>query len=308
MYKYDLVVLTRGVDWLINKYLFRRTEIKRKLQDVEMYLDLVTPGISKVLAIYKTREDDMVQVIKEVLKPGMTVVDCGSNIGFYPLLESKILNGKGVVYAVEPDIRNYRILEKNAHLQSLGSEIKTFNIALSNSTGSQKMFVAQRANLNKLVSSGDDVFPDRHHVNQIIDVKTMTMDDFCADQQISVDFVRMDIEGFEVEVFEGMKDTFRNAKSGFMIFLELHPIAYTDERSFAHELELLMDQGYYARVLISAGEPIPPRMKELGYKPKRLISSDGVVRGYYDDIKNDDLVSLTCSEPKVSRYVLLQKR
>jgi len=308
MYKYDLGVMARGIDWLFNKFLLRRTEMKRKLQDVEMFLDLVTPGISKVLAIYRTREDDMVQVIKEVLNPGMTIVDCGSNIGFYPLLESKILNGDGVIYAIEPDIRNYRILEMNAQDQSYGTEIKTFNIALSNRTGSQKMFVAERANLNKLVSSDDDAFPSRHGVNEVIEVKTMTMDDFCLDQKISVDFIRMDIEGFEVEVFEGMESIFRNAKSGFMVFLELHPIAYSSERSFSDGLELLMDQGYYAKALISAGEPIPPRIKDLGYKPKKLISSDGVTRGYYDDIKNVDLVSLTCLLPKVSRYVLLQKK
>ena len=138
MYKFNLSILLRAIDWSINKYLLRRKTFKRKLQDVEMHLDLVTPGISKVLAIYKTREDDMVQIIKEVLKPGMTVIDCGSNIGFYPLLESRILNGKGVIYAVEPDIRNYRILEKNACIQPSYTEIKTFNIALSNNSGYTK--------------------------------------------------------------------------------------------------------------------------------------------------------------------------
>ncbi len=308
MYKFNLFVLLRFLDWLINKYILRRTEFKRKLRDVEMYLDLVTPGISKALAIYKSREDDMVQIIKEVLKPGMVVVDCGSNIGFYPLLESKILNGKGAIYAIEPDSRNYRVLEKNKNIPSLQSEIKTFNIALSNNTGMQQMFVAERANLNKLVSSGGDSFPDRNSVNEIINVETMTMDDFCTSQKITPDFVRMDIEGFEVEVFQGMKNIFKNAKSGFMVFLELHPNAYTHERSFSHELEILMNQGFYAKVLVSAGVPVPSKMKKLGYKPKQLISSDGVVRGYYDNVKNDDLVLLTCSEPKVSRYVLLQKK
>ena len=292
----------------MNKYLLRRKTFKRKLQDVEMHLDLVTPGISKVLAIYKTREDDMVQIIKEVLKPGMTVIDCGSNIGFYPLLESRILNGKGVIYAVEPDIRNYRILEKNACIQPSYTEIKTFNIALSNNSGSHKMFVAERSNLNKLISTSNDYFPDRHNVNEIVDVKTMSIDDFCSEQKISADFIRMDIEGFEVEVFQGMKETFRNAKSGFMVFLELHPVAYTSDRSFSHELELLIDQGFFAKVLISAGESVPEKMKKLGYTPKKIIPSDGVMRGYYDNISNNDLVSLTCHEPKVSRYVLLQKK
>jgi FkbM family methyltransferase len=306
MNKYNILTLLRRLNWFINKYIFKKTEIKQKLNDVEMYLDLVTPGISKTLSLHNTRENDKVMVIKDVLKPGMTVIDCGSNIGFYPLLESKIMDGHGTIYAIEPDNRNYRILEMNANISK--TSIKTFKIAFSNITGIQKMFVAKKSNLNKLVSSDNDNFSDRHTVDQIIDIETITMDEFCEKNKISVDFVRMDIEGFEVEVFQGMKNIFANAKSGFMVFLELHPNAYSDERSFADELESLMDQGYYAKVLISAGEPIPPKMQELGYKPKNIISSDGFLRGYYDDIKNADLVALTCGTPKMSRYILLQKR
>jgi len=307
MNKYNLFPLLRRLDWFVNKHIFNKTEIKRKLRDVDMYLDLVTPGISKTLALYKSREDDMVQVLKEVLKPGMTIIDCGSNIGFYPLLEAKILNDQGLIYSIEPDVRNYRILKKNSNLQTSGM-IKTFNLAASNKTGLQKMFVAQQSNLNKLASSDNDNFPNRHSVDQVVDIEVITLDDFCDQHRISADFVRMDIEGFEVEVFQGMKNIFSSAKSGFMVFLELHPNAYTDERSFANELEILIDQGFYTKVLISAGEAIPPKIEELGYKPKRLIHSDGFVRGYYDDIKNEDLVVLTCSQPKVSRYILLKKK
>jgi len=308
MNKYSLFSLYRRSNWFYNKHILRRSVIKRKLLDVEMYLDLITPGISKTLALYKTREDDMVQVLKELLRPGMTIIDCGSNIGFYPLLESKILKNKGEVYAIEPDVRNFKILEKNVRLNGGKSIIKTFNIAVSNKTGSQKMFVAEQSNLNKLLSSSSDNFPKRHNVDEIVDVETITMDDFCLKHNLSVDFVRMDIEGFEVEVFQGMKNMFLNAKKGFMVFLELHPNAYTSSRSFASELEFLISHGFYAKVLISAGEAVPPKMKELGYKPKMVIPSDGFMRGYYDDIKNQDLVALTCSQPKTSRYVLLEKK
>mgnify|MGYP000099478185 CR=1 FL=1 len=72
--------------------------------------------------------------------------------------------------------------------------------------------------------------------------------------------------------------------------------------------QFLIEQGYYAPILISAGEAQPQKMKELGYEPKKIIPSDGFLRGYYDNIKNDDLVALTCLKPKSSRYVLMQKK
>ena len=63
----------RTVDWMLSKYLFKKSIIKRRLNEFEMLLDLQTPGISKTLAIYRTREDDMIEIIKTYLKEGMTL-------------------------------------------------------------------------------------------------------------------------------------------------------------------------------------------------------------------------------------------
>lgn len=301
-------ILIRRIDWVVAKYILRKKYFKRKLNEFEMYLDLITPGISRTLAIYKTREDDMIQVIKEVLKPGMTVIDCGSNIGFYPLLEAKLLKDNGKIFAFEPDPRNYKTLEKNINLIKNSKLVKPQQKAISNRSGTAEMFIASMANLNKLSSSDNEKFSARHNVNEIIDVEAITIDSFCEQENISPDFIRMDIEGFEVEVFQGMRNLFKTAKSGFMIMLELHPHAYSEERSFAKELNNLFELGFFAKIIISAGEPLPPKYKELGYLPDSEIVSDGYVRGFYNNVRNEDVISLTCEEPKSSRYILLQKK
>lgn len=300
--------LLRRLDWFIAERIFHKLTIKRRLKEFEMYLDVKTPGISKTLAIYKSRENDMVQVIKEVMKPGMTVIDCGSNIGFYPLLEANILKNSGSIYAVEPDSRNFKILEKNIKLCPYGEMIKPYKMAFSNKNGVEEMLVAKQSNLTKLSANDNEKFSAKYAVDDIVEVKTITMDDFCAQNDIHTDFVRMDIEGFEVEVFQGMKKLFINAKTGFMVLLELHPHAYSEERSFARELAKLFDMGYFAKILISAGEPIPKKYEELGYIPKEEIVTDGFIRGWYEDVKIEHVISLTCGEPKASRYILLEKR
>jgi len=303
-----IIHFMRRLDWFIAKKIFRKKTIQRRLKYFKMHLDLITPGISKTLAVYKSREDDMIQVIREELKPGMTVIDCGSNIGFYPLLEANILKNEGSIYAIEPDIRNYNVLKKNIEFCQYRSILKPFQMAVSNQNGVSKMFVTEKSNLNKLSSKDDKTFSERHSVDSTVEVKTKTMDDFCNQENIIPDFIRMDIEGFEVEVFQGMEKIFKTAKNGFMIFLELHPHAYSEERSFARELEKLFDLGYFAKVLISAGEPVPPKYKQFGYTPKMEIISDGFIRGYYNNIKNEHVIALTCSQPKASRYVLLEKQ
>ena len=299
--------LPRAIDWYFSKYVLRKKAIKRSLKYFDMYLDLQVQGISRTLAFYKTREEDMIQVIQEYLKKDMIVLDCGSNIGFYPLLEAEILKGGGKIFAFEPDIRNFAMLKENIQLCSYGKTIKPFNMAVSNKTGTEKMFVATQSNLNKLYSSDDQAFIDRHTIEESIDVDTITVDDFCLRENVQIDFLRMDIEGYEVEVFQGMRDTFKNAQSGFMVLLELHPHAYSEDRSFASELKLLFDQGFIARVLISAGVPIPKSYSNLGYKPIKEVQDGNFTRGWYENISNEHVIELTCLEPKVSRYILLQK-
>ena len=302
-----LVRLPQAIDWYFSKYILQKKTIKRRLKYFDMHLDLQVEGISRTLAFYKTREEDMIQVIKEYLKEGMTVLDCGSNIGFYPLLEAEIIKNSGEIYAFEPDKRNFVMLKKNIELCPYGNIIKPFNMAVSNKTGTEKMYVATQSNLNKLYSGDDGDFAERHNVEESIEVDTITIDDFCLEKNTQIDFLRMDIEGFEVEVFQGMKDTFQNSKSGFMVFLELHPHAYSNERSFATELTTLLENGFLAKVLISAGVPKPAIYSSLGYEPIKEVKDGNFIRGWYENIHKEHVVELTCSEPKATRYILLQK-
>ena len=303
-----LLRLPQAIDWYFSKYILRKKTIKRSLKYFEMHLDLQVEGISRTLAFYKTREEDMIQIIQEYLKEGMTVLDCGSNIGFYPLLEVEIMKNNGQIYAFEPDERNFVLLEKNIQLCPYGEAIKPYNMAVSNKSGTERMFVATASNLNKLYSNDDQDFIERHTVEESVDVETITVDDFCSRENVQIDFLRMDIEGYEVEVFQGMRDTFKNAQSGFMVLLELHPHAYSEDRSFASELKLLFDQGFIAKVLISAGVPIPKSYSNLGYKPIKEVQDGNFTRGWYENISKEHVIELTCSQPKASRYILIQKK
>lgn len=297
----------RRIDWYVSKNILKKLTIRRQVYGFKISLDLINPGISKTLAIYRKREDDMVQVIKEVLHPGMNVVDCGSNLGFYPLLIANILKNDGIVYAIEPDPRNYELLKQNVDSSFFRESIKIFQMAVSNKVGTENMYLAEQTNLNKLMSTEDDNFPKRHTVNEIIEVPTTTLDAFCKEHKVILDFVRMDIEGFEVEVFQGMKNIFKTAKRGFMIFVELHPHAYSSKRNFSNEIEKLFLLGFNAKLLISAGEEQPQKYIDLGYSPTRTIRTDGMMRGIYENVKNEDVVPLTCFAPKASRYALFEK-
>ena len=59
----------------------------------------------------------------------------------------------------------------------------------------------------------------------------------------------MDVEGHEVEILRGMKETLKASSSGTKILMEIHPLIYNREE-FRCELESIMDIGFYFKNLI----------------------------------------------------------
>src|SRR5262249_33522826 len=78
-----------------------------------MYLqrdaNLVTPDILRE----GTSGPEMSALLRDVLRPGMTFVDAGANIGYLSVLASGLVEDSGRVFCVEPFPLNQRILEAN---------------------------------------------------------------------------------------------------------------------------------------------------------------------------------------------------
>ncbi len=56
-------------------------------------------------------EPGVAAVFREVLRPGMVVVDVGANIGFFTMLAASIVGPQGSVLAIEPNLLNVRLIE-----------------------------------------------------------------------------------------------------------------------------------------------------------------------------------------------------
>ena len=58
-------------------------------------------------------EPDMLDFLPRLLRPGMTVVDAGANVGYISVHASKLVGPTGSVYCVEADPANVRVLRAN---------------------------------------------------------------------------------------------------------------------------------------------------------------------------------------------------
>jgi FkbM family methyltransferase len=170
-------------------------------------------GISRELSVYQTHEPLATRLVEQFLKPGMNVVDIGGNLGYYALLEAKMVGEAGRVIAIEPVAANFAQLSKNVQANGYRN-VLLHNVAIGPSNGTASMYIGKKSNWHTL-----------HPVpweTREIKVRVSTLDTVLAQHDLpSVDLIRMDLEGYEVEVIHGMVETLENYSPRLLV--ELHP-------------------------------------------------------------------------------------
>ena len=164
--------------------------------------------------------------LRQVVRPGDTVVDVGANIGALAVQASILVGNAGRVIALEAHPRTYRYLLGNVRLNGC-SNIQPINVAVGASQGS--------------VNISD--FPDRDDQNRVVAVGTSVPAD-SLDQLLGgtpVSLLKIDVEGFEKFVLEGAKKTLRVTRCVYIQSFEQQFIEYGYHTSDV--LRLLEDAG-----------------------------------------------------------------
>jgi len=172
-------------------------------------------GISAELLIFKTHEPLTTELLKKELKKGMVCLDVGSNIGYYVLLERKIVGSEGRVIAVEPSQLNFSYLKKNVH-QNGFSDIEAFKFAFTSSDRVVPFLMDAQSNLSRVVNGNVCSLE-----GLVMKVPARSLDSFTAQYRFDkLDFLRMDIEGHEVHVFSGGLCTIERFRP--ILLIEVH--------------------------------------------------------------------------------------
>jgi FkbM family methyltransferase len=278
----------------------RRREIKRNkeiavnnviLKDIhgsKMYLDLDDMGLPQDLAVDGTREHYATQQVISFLKPGDIVVDIGANIGYYTLLEAKIVGDSGFVYAIEPVPNTFKMLTRNIEANNY-KNILALNLAVGDKNSQVEMYICHnRCNLSSMK-------PLPEMTTSKITVEQITIDDFLVDKPLPR-LIRMDVEGYEYQVIKGMKNTFERSGSLY-VFIELHFHLLKREESL-EILHTFKDNGFKvtAATIEKQGQMKHKRLLSLAsFFHRRLLNmpiSHGVLDITLDEIiTNDEILS-----------------
>jgi FkbM family methyltransferase len=149
------------------------------------------------------------------LKPGMTVIDVGANIGLYSILAAKRVGPSGSIWAFEPAEDSAARLERNLILNNC-HHAHVCRLALSD-TDTSLPLVSDHGFGDAYRYLTSQVIPKRGHDCSI--VKVTTLDAWATANGITQpDFLKVDIEGGEYRMFLGAREILSSAPKVVIMF------------------------------------------------------------------------------------------
>lgn len=225
-----------------------------------------------------TYEPVTTYVFERLVTAGDVVVDVGAHWGYFTLVAATLCGETGRVIAFEPDPRNVSILTKNLQANHLGN-VDVVLKAVSDREGPAKLFLSRDSSGNSLnsVPPGAELSlgQDDH-----LAVETVTLDSFLAPPCRKPTLVKVDIEGGELAVLEGMRTLIRET-ANLVLITEFNPFYFASARGEAF-LKMLTEQGFELAVIddakfqIEAGglQEVSRRVLSKNYKVNLLCARD----------------------------------
>ncbi len=192
------------------------------------------------------------------------IFDIGGHIGLVTLPMSRVVSPAGRVFSFEPGKANLEFLR--FHLaRNNATNVEVVDTLVGDSDGWMDFFEQSGA-----AGQNSVVLKKNQEAYQRVRRRQVTLDRFCADSELRPEVIKVDVEGAELAVLRGARETLRRNRP--TLFLSVHP---TELRLLGESVDSLMheieDLGYVC--LEIGGEPVAAfRLAEYLMLPKEQAS------------------------------------
>lgn len=173
----------------------------------DMFLDPDSLAITPLVLEKGIWEASETAVFLDSVAPGDVVVDIGANVGYYTLLASRRVGPEGRVYAFEPDPVSFGFLERNVRLNGFENVVLEQK-AVSNENGKTMLFfddaIREDSRIYKPTTGVLAKVLGRSLARKQVEVEMVRLDDYFEGVEERVDFIKMDTQGAEGVIIEGL--------------------------------------------------------------------------------------------------------
>ena len=185
-------------------------------------------------SIFYRYHSDKIKIIKQLIPRPEVVIDVGAHAGQVSKMISRTFNKKVKIIAIEPGLYARFILRLSIFFNRLNN-IDILPFAVSDESGFSFLNIPEKRKnsfgfgLSHMSNNHKD-FTDRNFKTHYDYVSVTTIDKIVSDLELqSVDFIKIDIEGFEYKALLGANDTLKKYKPIIYIELQRHSLARNDD-------------------------------------------------------------------------------
>lgn len=222
------------------------------------------------------------------LRPGMTFVDAGAHVGHYTLLASGLVGAGGRVIAFEPHPLLGQVLRRNVERAGCANATVS-GLALGRASGAADLILHPSDNFGSSSLRAGAEAGDRPRAP----VEVTTLDDYLERAGVpAVDVVKLDVEGAELDVVDGARQTL-TANPDILLVVEF---LRENARRFGRDVEdlesRLRELGFLLFTLTPAG---PRRYRGVGELSVNVVAVRRLatlLRGLPESVAGQTLVEL----------------
>lgn len=212
-----------------HQYIGDDTVLCKVLTKHKMYVNSKDLGISPHLMMDGYWESWITKKLAQIIEPGFHCLDIGANFGYFSILMSELAGTDGKTVAIEPNPGIASLLHATRAVN--GNKFEIIEKAVSDKPGEVVLTVKDRE-LGGGTIKRNELGAGMSQVN----VQSVTVDELLKDLKFGkVDVIKIDVEGVEPLVFEGMQETLES-NPGIHIIMEYSPSLYDDRDKFTEYL------------------------------------------------------------------------
>lgn len=255
--------------------------VEAEVHGITLVLDRADTAVSRGIIEERHYEPHLTAVFERFCGPGMTVLDVGSNVGFYTMLASKLVGPTGRVCAFDPNSENCRLLLLSARA-NVADNVEVFPVALAESTG-WSYFSPHEGSNGGLLDASIDGGPVGLVDGRGSIVPTFRLDDLVPGP---VHFMKLDVEGAEGRVVAGARRLLEAYRPVVTTELSGEMLARVSRCSPREFLGTFVDLGYALHLLDRAG-----------LEPEALDGPEELLARYTDPLQIENILLLPPEAP-----------
>jgi FkbM family methyltransferase len=198
---------------------------------------------------YKYQKSDVGEIayVKASIKKGDTVFDIGAHKAGYLYFIKKQAGPSGKVYAFEPQSNLFNYITKLKALFNWDN-VTLEHLALSNTAGEAQLYLPTEE-AGKTSSPGATIAATKDDTNftSLEKVTTSTLDTYCGVHNCKPNFLKIDVEGNELNIFKGGIETLSKYKPKIIVEIESRHIGKEKVMETIQFLESIGYKGQFVK-------------------------------------------------------------